>query len=164
MAASSVKTRVYLRIEVTEVLDGDLGSAPKPHVFTYDETFLSGNGSGQNNLVYSDSRSLAATTADLDLASALTAGDGSAMTFGKMTILAAKHKGLVSGTTLKVGGDAASVPFCGAAADFVSIGPKGLFLAVNPLDGWTVTATTADIVQLETSATSDLDVLIVGRT
>jgi hypothetical protein len=63
-----------------------------------------------------------------------------------------------------VGGDANSVPVFGAAADFAKIGPQGFFLAVNPVDGWTVTAATGDVVEVNHNAgTWDHAVILAGR-
>lgn len=159
--AKYVKTRVYVRIEAEEVITGDLGNTVRPHNFEYDETFASGDGSSQFDEVHSDT---ASATTDYDVAGTVTGADGAAITMTKLGLIAAKCKGTASTDVMYVGGDANSVPFCGAAADFVKVGAKGLVLIVSPVAGWTVTGSTGDVVEINhNTGTYDHDVLLVGR-
>ncbi len=153
--------RIKLEIEVVESYTGDLGNPGKTHRISKDLVFASGNGSGQFNKVHSD---IAAATTDYDVAGVVVDAQGAAITMSKLGMVYAENRGTTSGDMMYVGGDANSVPVFGAAADFVKIGPSGFFLAVNPIDGWTVTGTTGDVVEVNHNAgTWDHAVILAGR-
>lgn len=157
----AVKTRVYVLIESEESYTGDLGNPVKVHRFLYDKTFTTGNGSSQFDKVHSDT---ASATTDYDVAGTVTDLQGAAITMSKVGIIAAKCKGTTSTDRMRIGGDANSVPFMGAAADFAVVGPEGLFLLVDPVAGATVTASTGDVIEINhATGTFDHDVLIAGR-
>jgi len=159
----TVTTRALVSIESTETIDPGTGAAPtvKVHRFAYDKTFTSGNGSQQFDRAYSEQ---ASSSSALDFANVVTDAGGTALGASKITLVAAQCLGNASTDVMRVGEDAASVPIFGAAADYVTLGPGGLFLAINPV-GWTITATTADIVDINhTTGTWDHKSLIVGRT
>lgn len=153
--------RIKLEIEVVESYTGDLGNPGKTHRISKDLVFSSGNGSGQFNKVHSD---IASATTDYDVAGVVVDAQGAAITMSKLGMVYAENRGTTSGDMMYVGGDANSVPVFGAAADFAKIGPSGFFLAVNPIDGWTVTASTGDIVEINHNAgTWDHAVILAGR-
>lgn len=153
--------RIKLEIEVVESYSGDLGNPGKTHRISKDLSFVSGTGSSQFNKVHSD---IASATTDYDVAGVVTDAQGAAITMSKLGLIYAENRGTTAGDLMYVGGDANSVPFCGAAADFVKIGPSGFFLAVNPVDGWTVTAATGDVVEINHNAgTFDHAVIVAGR-
>ena len=160
--ATRRRTKVYVSIVVEEIKDGDLGNPVNVQKMVYDRTFESGNGSNQMDLSYSDA-AVSATT-DYDVAGSLADSFGATITMSKLAIIAAHCKGSASTDVMRVGGDAASVPFMGAVGDFAVLGPDAFFLLVNPV-GWTVTASTGDIVELtHTTGTYNHDALLVGKT
>jgi hypothetical protein len=153
--------RIKLDIEIVESYTGDLGNPGKTHRVSKDVVFSNGNGSGQFNKVHSD---IAAATTDYDVAGVVTDAQGAAITMSKLGMIYAENRGTTSGDMMYVGGDANSVPFCGAAADFVKVGPQGFALIVNPIDGWTVTGATGDVVEVNHNAgTFDHAVIVAGR-
>jgi hypothetical protein len=153
--------RIKLEIEVAETYTGDLGNPGKIHRVSKDLVFASGNGSSQFDKVHSD---ISAATTDYDVAGVVTDAQGAAITMSKLGMVYAENRGTTSGNMMYVGGDANSVPVFGAAADFAKIGPQGFFLAVNPVDGWTVTAATGDVVEINhNSGTYDHAVILAGR-
>lgn len=157
----AVTLRVKLSIEATESYTGDLGNPAKVHRIDKDLVFTSGNGSSQFNKVYSD---IASSTLTYDVAAGVTDLQGAAITMSKLGLLFAENKGTTSGDVMRVGGDANSVPVFGAAAQYLTLGPQGFALIVNPVDGWTVTAGTGDIVTAtHTTGTYDHNVVIAGR-
>jgi hypothetical protein len=153
--------RIKLDIEIVESYSGDLGNPGKTHRVSKDVVFSNGNGSGQFNKVHSD---IAAATTDYDVAGVVVDAQGAAITMSKLGMIYAENRGTTSGDMMYVGGDANSVLFCGAAADFVKVGPQGFALIVNPIDGWTVTASTGDVVEINhNSGTWDHAVIVAGR-
>ncbi len=159
----TVTTRVLVSIEATETIDPGTGAAPtvKIHPFTYDKTFTSGNGSSQFDRVYSEQSSASSA---LDFSNAVLDAGGTALGATKINVIAAQCLGNASTDVMRVGEDAASVPFFNLPASYCTLGPGGLFLAINPV-GWTIAAGTADIVDVNhTTGTWDHKSLIVGRT
>lgn len=157
--------RIKLDIEVVETYTGDLGNPGKVHRISKDLVFSNGNGTSQFNKVYSDiATATAGNAVEYDVAGVVTDAQGAAITMSKLGMIYAENRGTTSGDLMYVGGDANSVPFCGAAADFVKVGPQGFALIVNPVDGWTVTGTTGDIVEIMHQLGSwDHAVILAGR-
>lgn len=153
--------RVKVEVEIVESYTGDLGNPGKVHRWTKDVNYTSGNGSSQFDKVHSD---IASSTTDYDVAGVVTDAQGAAITMSKLGLIVAENKGTTSGNMMYLGGDANSVPFCGAAADFVKLGPQGFAVICNPVDGWTVTAGTGDVIEVNhNSGTFDHAVIVAGR-
>lgn len=136
--------------------------------FANDIVVGSGTGSGQSDLAYWDTRTLAAsTTEDLDLAGGLTSPIGETLTFVEITAIYIKAAS-TNGGNIVVGGDA-SAAFVGPFADSsdkVNIPAGESFLVTNMATGWTVTATTADLLQIEnddSGAAANYDIVLIGR-
>lgn len=145
----------------------DLVTAGADLVVKEVQDFANGTGANQADKVYSDTRTIAAsTTEDLDLAGgSLSDALGAALTFVKVrAILIIANEGNTN--NLHVGGDANAVPIFGAAADFIVVKPGGLFLWTAPdAAGVTVTPGTGDILQVANSgagSTVTYRVVILG--
>lgn len=126
-----------------------------------------GTGAGKADKAFFDTRTLAASaTENLDLAGGLSDPFGVTLTFVKVkAILVFAHSG---NTNDVVVGGAASNTFTGPFADATdkAVVPPGGFLAfVAPGAGWTVTASTGDILKIANSAGTtgvDYDIVIIG--
>lgn len=153
--------RVKMEIEIVESYTGDLGNPGKVHRVSKDLLFSNGNGTSQFNKAYSD---IASTTLTYDVAAGVTDAQGAAITMAKLGMLFAENRSSTSGDIMRLGGDANSVPVFGAAAQYLTLGPQGFALIVNPVDGWTVTAGTGDIVTAtHSTGTYDHAVIVAGR-
>lgn len=122
-----------------------------------------GTGINQIGAVYQDlTRGLNATTETLDL-DGLTDFKGATMSDNNnVKFLYMFHNSSTPAAVLKVGGG----DFAGAAGplvdatDKMAIGPQGLILMVNPIDGWGITASTKDGLLVETTTNTTYDTLI----
>ncbi len=144
-------TRIMVAVSGTlnSTLDLVTAEAPLSQRTTIDLT--SGVAANQADLIWSDTRTLAASTAeDLDLKGTLTDAFGGAFTPAKLKAIYV-CAAAANTNTVKVGGDAASVPWLGDVTDVVVVPPGGCYVQVAPaLAGLaTVTAATGDIVQVE---------------
>jgi len=126
-----------------------------------------GTGPGQVSKAFIDTRTLALSTGeDLDLAGALLDPLGAAAVFAVVKVI--YFKASAANVNNVVVGNAASAGFIGpfgAAAHTVAIPPGGVLMLVHPGAGWTVTATTADLLHVlnggaGTSVT--YDVILLG--
>lgn len=146
----------------TNVLD--LASPVESFRLDAGDTLANGTGSSQADVVWHDTRTLAATSENLDLAGSLTNSYGTTVTFAKVKGIFIHNKATTTAFNLTVGAaaSAAWATFLGATHTAV-IGPDGILLAWNPIDGYAVTATTADILKINAGSNSvTYDIWIVG--
>ena len=165
--AASLTANIKLIVSADYSSSGDLVTASSNLRQQYALSLADGVSADQADMVFSDQRTLAASTPeDLDVsAGALSDAFGTTFTLVKLKVLVVCA---ASGNTntVDVGGDANSVPFFAAAADFVSVHPGGCLTLTNPvLAGYAVTNATGDIVQVAnggagTSVT--YDIIMIG--
>lgn len=163
----SLTTVVSLLLQATQTKTADLSQPMDSAQISGNFSWASGTGANQADLVFHDTRTLALSTAeDLDLAGGgLTDQFGTALAFAKVKALLIKSAA-ANGGNLEVGGDTASVPLFGAAADFIIVKPGGyLFLVAPAAAGYAVTPTSADIIQIanaDGAASATYDIVIIG--
>ena len=129
--------------------------------------FAPGTGAGKADLVFADRRTLAASaTENLDLAGALTDPVGGAAVFGHVKAIYITAK-LANTNSVVVGGAASNFfvgPFGGTTPTF-TLPPGGALLLTHPGAGWTVTASTGDLLKIANSSSGtsvQYDVVIIG--
>jgi hypothetical protein len=135
--------------------------------FSRGSSLDNGTGSGQVDIIWSDTRTIAASgTDDLDLTgTALQTAFGANLAFVKVKVIAVYASALNTNNVV-IGGAAATQfvgPF-GAAAHTIALPPTGLFLVAAPLLGWSSVAATSDLLRIAnsgagTSVTYDIAVL-----
>jgi len=162
----TLQTNIAAAIQVIFTGGADLGA----NAFNLDKfgdiSLSPGVASKQADLVFADKRTLAGlTTEDLDLAGgSLSDPVGTALTFVKVKALLIRAAAGNVGN-IRVGGDvnAALLGFV-AANDQIDIPAEGVLLLVAPGDGYTVTAGTGDILQIENTGASsaDYDIVVIG--
>jgi len=133
---------------------------------TWSDEIAPGTSTGQANKMFSDERQIAAGSSEnLDLAGGLSDPFGVALTFTKikaiMVIADAANDGLIS-----IGG-AASNAFVGPfadATDIVKLAAGEMLLITNLGAGWTVTASTGDILKVANSgaAQGSYKIVLIG--
>lgn len=129
---------------------------------------LTGTTSGKADLMFSDTRTLSASSSEeLDLAGGLTDPFGASLTFVKIVaIMLIAAEGNANNVVL---GGAAANAFVGPfadASDKLSVPPCGSVQLVAPAAGWTVTAATGDLLKIANSGGSTgvtYDLIIIGR-
>lgn len=144
----------------------DLGTPQQDVALADLDEITSGTGSFQSDLLFSDTRQLAASaTEDLDLAGVLEDAFGNLLTFVEITAVYIKaHSGNTNNVI--VGGATAAVPLGFATGDVFSIPPGGKFLVTNPVAGWPVGAGATDDLKIANSSSGspvDYDIIIMGR-
>lgn len=164
----TLKLSVLASIAGYVTKDSDLSSAKAPLKLNKNIEFLTGVAAGKANLVFADTRTLAASaTEDLDLAGSLTDLFGAVLTFARIKAIlvaaaAANTNDVVVGGT---GSNQFVGPF-GAATHTQKVSPGGVLLLANPsAAGWPVTASTADLLKVANSAAGTsvtYDIVIVG--
>lgn len=165
-AAATLDSRIKVQLTGTlsNVLDLVTVSAPLTKTYTVD--IDNGTGTNMADVIWSDTRTIAAsTTEDLDVAGGgLTDAFGAAFAPAKIKAIAICPASANTNNVV-VGGDANSVPFLSTAATTVSVQPGGCFILVNHKTGITVTAATGDIIQVANSGAGtsvSYDILVIG--
>lgn len=154
-----------LKIEVrlTGMIAGDNGTAQHvDKVYTFN--FSDGTGDAQIGSIYKATRTLASTNEDIDLhGSSFKDFQGVALGLTKMKALLVVNNGTATGNDVTVKQPASNgVPWAVAAGDGLNIGPGGLMLLVSPNDGYTVTASTGDLINVATDFSGTYDVFVAG--
>lgn len=139
----------------------DLTSVLEAINFAFSSSYTNGTGSNQVNAFFSDTRTLAATNESHDL-NTMTDSFGATLNFLKVKFLYVKNKSTTTVQTLTLTGDFLTQAGVGVAAGGFVLGPSGIYMLDNPIDGYTVTATTADVITLTNAASFDYDILILG--
>lgn len=143
----------------------ELSTVAQAFAYSKSQTFTNGTAADQANMVWSDQRTLGASPDDLDLAGSLTNAFGTTITFTSI-------KGIIvyaaSGNSgdLTIGGDGTAplAEWTGATTDTVIVKPGGMFALINPeADGYAVTATTADILQVSGTTSDVYDIILIGE-
>jgi len=133
-----------------------------------ERALTSGTGANQADLVFTDQRTLAAsTTEDLDLNAVLTDAFGDVITMARVKAIIVKA---ADGNTnnVEVGGAAtnALINWVGDATDKIVVPPGGIFLlATNDATGFLVTPATGDVLKIGNSAGGTpvtYDIIIIG--
>lgn len=146
----------------------DLGQTVSTQTLTWGNNWTDGTGSGQADMIWSDTRTIAASgTDDLDLAGSLVGALGTTLTFARIKLIAISAD--AGNTNNVVVGAAASAQFVGpfgASTHTHAIKPGGMYATAAPgATGWPVTATTADLLRIANSGAGTsvtYSILLVG--
>lgn len=151
MAVSLSSGLLALSVAAELVNPLDLGSGKFPITYAPNWRFTNGAGANQANEVFSDIRTLtASSTENLDLAGSLTGAFGETLTFTKVKALVIVA---AAGNTndVVVGGAASngfSTPF-GDPTDTVKVKPGGALVLIAPdAAGYAVAAGTGDLLKI----------------
>jgi hypothetical protein len=164
----SLQARITLAVAATLAAAGDLATAQVPLDFTKQTRLTDGTGAGQANNMWSDTRTIAASSNEtLDLSGSLQNLLGHTLAFTKVkAIVVVAHADNTN--DVLVGGAASNgfiSPF-GDATDIVKVKPGGMFAITAPdVNGFAVTAATADQLKIANSGAGTgvtYDILIIG--
>lgn len=161
----TLTTVANLRVQTTLTNPLDLVTASAPQMFQYLLEMTSGVGLNQADTVWSDNRTVAASTTDsLDLAGSLETALGVAFTPARIKGLILRNRGAQN---LALTRPAAGVPWLTASGDSVIVVPGGINIWLAPTAaGIAVTATTADLIDVVNGAgvSVNYDIVIIGAT
>ena len=163
----SITAKLRSTWEINDANAPDIGQATYRAKETHEVEFAAGNGSGQVDKQWTDTRTIAASSSEsLDLAGSLGNALGNTTVFAK--VKAIRIRASAANTNNVVVGGAGSNTFVGPfadATDKISIPPGGHFEVTHPTTGWTVTASTGDILLVANSSSGtgvDYDIEIIG--
>lgn len=154
-----------VRLQVTGAFDNalDLTNVTAPLSYANSLAFANGTGANQADIIFTDTRSVAAAE-DLDVSGgALTTAFGAVFTIAELKTLIVCAATANTGNIV-LGGDAASILFLSVATTTISIKPGGCFVYTDPsAAGTVVTNSTADVIQVAPSTgTQAYTIIIMG--
>lgn len=159
--------RLLLQIAANYTDALDLQSPNAPINLNRQYNFQDGVGANQANRIWSDTRTIAASSTDtLDLAGVLSDAFGATLTFARVKALFVSAHSTNTNNVIVGGGSNPFVTWVGGAAHTVTVRPGGCFLLIAPdATGYAVTAGTGDILQIANSGggtSVTCDVVIIG--
>jgi len=168
----AVDLTLSVRALLAESTALDLGTAVMTHLFEFPGALGTGNyttGTTDNkqDRVWSDSRSLVATSEQLDLRGVLQSALGGNLDFIEVRGILIKNKATAAASVLLVGGGA-NPAFAGlfaATGDIIKVPASGCLLWFAPLDGGGLATTggTADMLTIDSgAATIAYDIVVWG--
>jgi hypothetical protein len=151
----ALSTSIALRINAAFTSALDLVTLSAPLKLDFNDSLDSGTGADQADLVFSDTRTLTASSnEDLDLAGVLFQVDGSAFTLAKLKLIFISAAAGNTNNVVVSRPASNGVPFLSAASDAFAIKPGGSFFMYAPVAAGicTVTAATGDLINIANSA------------
>lgn len=152
----------------TLLRDIDLGSTQYNLSYSKSYSITNGTSSNQCNNVWTDTRTIAASgTDDIDLAGGIANAFGTTLTFTAIKGIVIEADSANTNNVL-VGGDAAALAgWTSNVNDVVVVRPGGIFVLYDPgAAGYTVTGTTADVLQIANSSSGTsvtYNIIILGE-
>lgn len=164
----SVNGTLSIALNASMTAAADLGTPRFDTSLSDVVQFTPGTGANQANIIWSDTRTIAASgTDDLDLAGVLTHHLGGTLTFAAVKAIIVRAA--AANTNNVVVGGAPTNGFVGpfgAAAHTIALRPGNEFVLASPVSGWTVTAVTGDILRIANSGAGTpvtYDIIIIGH-
>ena len=163
---STLAATIHLLIDGSFTKSLDLTSPKEVIGISKSNAFANGTGSNQGNEFFSDSRQLIETSETIDLTSTLTNAFGETVTFIKVRAFILHVTTKTTGFSLILSGNfLTNAGWITGTTPTQIVGPDGLYVVTNPVDGYTVTNTTQDQLTIDSgSNTVDYDLIIIGTT
>ncbi len=140
----------------------DLTRPTNPIDLSFAHKYTDGTGANEANEFFSDTQVLASASVNLDLAGGLTNAFGSAITFVTVKELTVRNKSTTAGQDLTLSGSFLDNDMLGGGSSTVVLGPSGTFFVSSPVDGFTVTPGTGDVLTLTNAVSFSFDIAILG--
>lgn len=160
----SLSSTLSVAFRAHELGSGDLSTPVSDTALDYSQENTSGVTAGKNDVVFTDTRTITGND-DLDLYGTLAAVFS---TFSPATIvrIVIKNKATTTGykLTLGNGSNPCFAGLFGAGTHTIIIPPGGVFVWDSPIDGITVTNTTADVWRIASGSNPvTYDIAVTGR-
>jgi len=156
----TVKTDLALRITSTEEVATDLGTSKATHALEMVEYYPDGAAPGSFDVIYSATATATAAPDRYDVLGDLNSPlAGPKLSFATLCGIVIKNLSTTATENLIIGGGAnAAIPAQ------QPLGPAGIYVWFDPIDGITPVAGTGDLIQIDPSAnTINYHIILLGR-
>ena len=120
--------------------------------FAPNSSYSYGTGNNQINKIWQQERTVTAAAENLDLAGVLVDDFGNTLTFTLVNFIIIANLSETALEVLTITGSFCNAIFAAGGTYVDTIGPSGHWAKDNPIDGYAVTATTADIITVNPGA------------
>lgn len=161
----SIQGNVNLNISITETGTSGIETPSASLAKAYTWSIANGTGVSQADLKYAATRTLSASAnEDLDLAGVLASVFASTLTFVKVRLFYIKAADANPANLTVISKASVGAPIFLALADGIVLEPGADFMYRSPKSGKTITATTADMMNVAAGAggSHSYDVVIIG--
>lgn len=150
----ALTSQIVAQIIATESGTLDLGTKSAKVSASYSQSLASGTGAAAADMIWTDERTIVASgNDDLDLAGVLVGAFGNTLTFAKIkAIMVVAAEGNTNDVVIGGIGATGFVGPFGANTHTIAVKPGGVFVIGHPGTGWTVTASTGDILRIANSS------------
>ena len=165
MATTIKNVRHIVALQGTQTSDSSVDAkAPTTEIdFSPYNLFSHGTGANQANKRWRKTAELAATSVSFDLAGGEADEYGNTLTFTNVKVLTIKNTNTTTAKDLTISGTFMDNDLLGGGSSTVVLGPGGIFSVSSPVDGFTVTNTTGDVLTLNAGAnTITYEISILG--
>lgn len=168
--SATVLTRVSIDLALKALFENSLDqqNAQINYAVAFSDSLADGNAVDLAQTVFYDQRTVTASANDsLDLAGGLTDAFGTSLTFTKIKLIYVQNTNTTVGDNIKIVRPASNgLVVFGAAGDFITLPPGGVFLWYTPAAaGVTVTAATGDLLDITETGGANSNVyriMIIG--
>lgn len=151
----AVSGSIKATMNFAQTATGGLATASSSLNESISLSFADGTAANQANVLWSDSRTLTATSEDLDLAGVLASVYGVTVALARVKGLYIKNTHATASLTIGGASSNAWATLFGDATDKLVIPPGGFVLLAAPLaTGYTVTAGTGDKLKIDSGAST----------
>jgi hypothetical protein len=165
MATPTLAVDLAVKLDLKYVDSDDMNEKRGDFLWQVIDALTSGTGSDQSDLLFWDTRTLTATSENLDLAGSLSDVFDNTLTFVKIKAIVIQNTSTTATENLAVGGAASNqfINWVANSSDIVNIGPSGIFVLWSPIDGYAVTAATGDLLKIDAgSDTITYKIVLIG--
>ena len=121
-----------------------------------------GTGNNQINKIWQQERTVTAAAENLDLAGVLVDDFGNTLTFTLINFLIIENRSTTATEVLTITGSFCDAIFAAGGTYVDKIGPSGHWMKDNPIDGYVVTAGSADIITVDPGADTIIYRVAIG--
>jgi hypothetical protein len=150
-------------VQIGYLGSNDLSTLIQNLAQSFSQSWTSGTGNNQCNALFADTRTAAGATDSLDLYGGLTDAYGTTLNFTKIRGVLVRNQATTTAFVLKLAGSFMTGPVLNGTTPELEVNPSGIWYQTNPIDGWTVTNTTQDVLSVNPGANTIIyDIIIMG--
>jgi hypothetical protein len=171
--ATTLTGKILAELSWNQIKTGELSSPTDQAKLSSSTSLTAGTDENQIDVLFHDERVVSAATPsdDLDIYGVLVNEFGSTINLAEVVAILIVNLSETTLDKLLVGGAGAGnnawgAPFNGSQTEKVTVGPSGVMLLSNPIDGLAVTGGSQDVLRIGYSGASGsitYDIVLLGR-
>ena len=162
--AATLEAKSEYRLSGLYQAAADITQPGDPIAINRLQSWSNGVSSNQADLMFRATKSVAAAPLNIDLAGIEKDQFGTTLTFVRVRELVIVNKSTNAADVLELSGNFFATQVLGGTSPKLKLGPSGILVLRNPLDGYGVAAGTNDIITVDPGAkTISFEIIILGN-